>query len=253
MIDLHCHFLPAFDDGASDFAEAAGMLQIAAADGVTKVVATPHLYWKSDEGGQELQAETCFRRFVEEFQEFRSSGKTVFPELELGGENYLTPGFLEAIGHGRCRTLGASKWMLVEIAPTLGLSALFQAADWMQQRGFRLMWAHPERCVALQKSLEVAQLAVAKKIGLQINSGSLLGEWGRSAQRAAEGLLSLGCVHVLASDGHNTRQRRPLLSDGVERAFQLLLDKAKARVLVEDNPAAVLEDRPIENLGSFRK
>ena len=42
MIDIHCHILPGVDDGAKSWDMAAEMCRLAAADGITDLVATPH-------------------------------------------------------------------------------------------------------------------------------------------------------------------------------------------------------------------
>jgi len=42
MIDIHCHPLPDTDDGAKTFEVAVEMIKMAAADGITHLVATPH-------------------------------------------------------------------------------------------------------------------------------------------------------------------------------------------------------------------
>ncbi len=42
-IDLHCHILPAIDDGARDLADSVAMARQAAADGIEAVCATPHI------------------------------------------------------------------------------------------------------------------------------------------------------------------------------------------------------------------
>lgn len=42
MVDIHCHILPGVDDGAHSLEEACAMVEMAAADGITQVVATPH-------------------------------------------------------------------------------------------------------------------------------------------------------------------------------------------------------------------
>ena len=42
MIDIHTHVLPEVDDGAQSLEEACAMVEMAAADGITQVVATPH-------------------------------------------------------------------------------------------------------------------------------------------------------------------------------------------------------------------
>jgi len=44
MIDLHCHLLPGIDDGASSMEEALSLARIAADDGITHMVLTPHVH-----------------------------------------------------------------------------------------------------------------------------------------------------------------------------------------------------------------
>ena len=42
MIDIHCHILPEVDDGPSSWEAAVEMCRVAAEDGITHIVATPH-------------------------------------------------------------------------------------------------------------------------------------------------------------------------------------------------------------------
>lgn len=42
MVDLHCHILPGFDDGAKKMEDSLAMAEDAIADGITHIVATPH-------------------------------------------------------------------------------------------------------------------------------------------------------------------------------------------------------------------
>ena len=44
MIDLHSHILPGVDDGAQFIEESISMARMAEDDGITRIVATPHLY-----------------------------------------------------------------------------------------------------------------------------------------------------------------------------------------------------------------
>lgn len=43
MIDLHCHILPALDNGARDLDDSVAMARGAAADGIEAICATPHI------------------------------------------------------------------------------------------------------------------------------------------------------------------------------------------------------------------
>lgn len=43
-IDIHCHILPALDDGAKNMEKTKAMLQLAYKEGIRGVIATPHFY-----------------------------------------------------------------------------------------------------------------------------------------------------------------------------------------------------------------
>src|ERR1017187_5594664 len=42
MVDIHCHILPGIDDGPQSWELTAAMCRVAALDGITHIVATPH-------------------------------------------------------------------------------------------------------------------------------------------------------------------------------------------------------------------
>ena len=44
MVDLHCHFLPGIDDGPATLEEAVALARKAAANGIGRVVVTPHIH-----------------------------------------------------------------------------------------------------------------------------------------------------------------------------------------------------------------
>ena len=44
MIDLHVHILPGIDDGPKTLEDSLEMARLAVADGITTMVATPHLF-----------------------------------------------------------------------------------------------------------------------------------------------------------------------------------------------------------------
>src|ERR671939_530430 len=44
QVDLHCHILPALDDGAIDLDDSLEMARVAAADDIEVVCATPHIH-----------------------------------------------------------------------------------------------------------------------------------------------------------------------------------------------------------------
>jgi protein-tyrosine phosphatase len=76
---------------------------------------------------------------------------------------------------------------------------------------------------------------------------SITGEFGSSARRCVETLLTHNCVHFIATDTHRANRRPPLLSAGRDAAAEIIGEE-HARRLVEDNPLAVIEGRPVETI-----
>jgi protein-tyrosine phosphatase len=68
--------------------------------------------------------------------------------------------------------------------------------------------------------------------------------WGQKAERVAEWLFERNAVHILSTDAHDTKRRTPSLSVARDKIGKLYgHDVAKA--LVDDNPRAVINDRPL--------
>jgi protein-tyrosine phosphatase len=108
----------------------------------------------------------------------------------------------------------------------------------LQQRGFGVLLAHPERSPAFQR--DRAQLARLVERGAlaQVTTGSLTGDFGEIPRQAAAAMLHHGLVHVLASDAHDAVHRGPDLhaADGV-------LDEAQVEWMTTAVPAAIVAGR----------
>lgn len=76
---------------------------------------------------------------------------------------------------------------------------------------------------------------------LQITGGSLLGRFGPRVKAVSERFLAEGVVHLLASDGHNLKNRTPELSEARDAAA-LWVGEEEAQRLVQDRPRAILDN-----------
>ncbi|MEJ2697172.1 MAG: hypothetical protein P8013_11045 [Candidatus Sulfobium sp.] len=54
MIDIHCHILPCMDDGPGDAGTSMIMAEIAAGDGITHIVATPHFTYNEKPSARDI-------------------------------------------------------------------------------------------------------------------------------------------------------------------------------------------------------
>jgi protein-tyrosine phosphatase len=109
---------------------------------------------------------------------------------------------------------------------------------WLLARKIRPLIAHPERNKQVMKDPSQLQPFIDSGCWLQVTAGSVLGGFGERAQTIARHLLEANHVTVLASDGHNTRARRPVLSHTYEYIAQHY-GGPRARMLMLENPCRI--------------
>lgn len=234
MIDLHCHILPGLDDGPATLEQALDMARMAVEDGVRVAVASPHFL------------HPVFEVSVEERDRAVLALRTALADNDIplaivpGAECRLHERLVTMAREQPALTLaGAGKALLVECPETMlppGFDdVVFEAL------AYRIVpiWVHPERNHGVQARPEVVREYVDMGMRILVTAGSLTGKFGFRAKRVARKLLKARLVHVLASDGHNTENRPPILGEGLKRAQKLIGDEA--RKLVTENPAALIK------------
>lgn len=207
MIDLHCHLLPALDDGAVDLADSVAMGRQAAAAGVTHICATPHIRHDHDVRIHEVgwRTEQVAQALVED-------GCPV--DVLTGGEvaetivDHLSDHELRAVSLG-----GTGHWVLLEPAPGPLSDSLQETVARLERRGFRSLIAHPERHLGHDMVERLVRLVHAGAL-TQVTAATFADHPASIGMRR---LAEAGVVHVLGSDAHSARHGRPVdLSMGVE-------------------------------------
>jgi protein-tyrosine phosphatase len=238
VIDTHCHILPGLDDGPGSLDEALQMARVAAADGVRRVVATPHQEGWDVTASERVQAE------VGHFQrELSLCGIAL--EVMGGAELMMSHELLNQTGAERMHTIGGSRYLLVELPafdyPLYTAEVIFA----LQLRGLTPIVAHPERNAVIQDDLNRMARLVQRGVLGQLTADSLLPDADRGVRRTADQLVRRGLVHLMASDAHDADRRGPCLSEGV-RAAACIVGQEQAEALVTRVPAAVLADQEVD-------
>ena len=236
MIDIHCHILPEVDDGAISLEEACAMAKMAAADGITHIVATPHcndLYPFSLEQN----------RFRLTKLASATSGLMTYSygcDLHLSYQN-----FDRVLAEPRSYTINQRNYLLVEF-PEFGLGT--QTAKLMHQlrvRDLVPIVTHPERTPVLSKGeFRLLRQLIEMGCAVQVTAGSLRGHFGQRAQKAAERLFEAGMVHLVASDAHGAEVRPPRMSKARAVVAQRWGEEMAQFVFVE-NSRAVIAGEPL--------
>jgi protein-tyrosine phosphatase len=236
LIDLHCHILPALDDGARDVEDSVGMALQAASDGIAAVCATPHI--RRD---HVVDIDSIAGRVAALQAELDRRGLAV--RLVPGGElSALDADGLGAEELGRVALGGEGGWLLLEPAPGPIDGALGELVGRLHARGLRVIVAHPERHAGPDFVARLHELSAA---------GCLIQWTADFIARAGEGdpvleLAREGLIHVLGSDAHSSRAGRPVALTAGLRRLQDVCSPQQVDWIAEQAPRAVLDRRAVE-------
>jgi protein-tyrosine phosphatase len=236
VIDLHSHIIPGLDDGAKDAEEAAAMLKMAAADGTTDIVATPHASPRYEYDRPRIEA------LIEELRRNCPPGLAIHCgcDFHLSLENVR-----DAAKNAWRYVIDETAYLLVEFPEFLTFAAMDGVLGDLSAAGIVPIITHPERHPTLQKNPEMVEAWVYRDCLVQITAQSILGDFGRSARQSAAELLDSRLVHLVASDAHDTRRRPPLLSEA-RRHVQKRYGRPFAEALFVANGRAVLQGERVE-------
>jgi protein-tyrosine phosphatase len=233
VLDLHCHILPGLDDGPTRIEDSLEMARVAASDGVTRMVATPHI--RDDYPFD-------FRRLPEHVERLNLAlaGAGIAVEVLSGGEVSLTKTAALDDDDLRALCLGSSSYLLVESPYTHATDLLEHNLFDLQLRGFRPVLAHPERSPSLMSDRRRLEELVGHGIACSVTAASITGGFGRTVREFAYEAVRAGLIHDMASDAHDSKRRPPRLSEAVAELGGGA--DGVAAWLTEEAPEAILAD-----------
>ncbi len=206
MIDLHTHILPGVDDGPRDLAGSLTMAEVAEANGIGVLVATPHIR----EDYPDAHPEEIAARAEGMDRELAAHGIGV--RVVPGGELAITRAVDMDDEALRLVTLARNGRDLLLETPHGALPSVFEPiALELMGRGYRITLAHPELSRDMQRRPEILRRLVEAGALVQITASSLSARWSRRGATARRALND-GLVHVVASDSHSASWRPPDLS-----------------------------------------
>jgi len=235
MIDIHHHLIYGVDDGSRDLETSVQMVEMAAADGITHIVCTPHAVERYP-----YQPQVNADRLAE--IKDRVGGKV---QLGLGCDFHLSfENIDDALAHPHKYTLNGLNYLLVEFPDTMISSRITDMFYEMMVVGMRPIITHPERNLTLQRKPERLTEWLHQGCLVQVTANSLTGRFGKRAQEMGFQLIQQGRVHFLATDAHDLKSRPPIMSE----ARKVVADKFGADTaerLCVTNPLAAFEGKPI--------
>lgn len=240
MIDLHCHILPGLDDGAAKGSDTLKMCRMAAEDGITHVVATPHIHPSTPYVSMDAVKKLC--NGLNSILERQGIPLTVLP----GGEVALTPDLVKRAKDGSLHTLcDNGRYFFLELADAQPGKGLEDIIFEMKLQGITPIIAHPERTGAQAPSLDWIVRLVELGCLSQITAMSLTGDLGKPIAKICEQMLDRNLAHLVATDAHSPSWRPPLLSKAQDRLADLLGQNQADLILIE-RPQSIIEGQELE-------
>ena len=196
MIDFHSHILPNIDDGSTSMEKTINLIKEAKEVGFTKIISTSH--------------------YIEEYYEVNEQERTKLLndiknevhdiELYLGSEIYVTGQMVELIEEQKASTINKSRYVLFELPMNSKTMDAKEVVYRLMEKGYVPTIAHPERYSYVQENPNILIPLIEQGTLFQSNYGSIIGMYGKKAQKTMKKLLKQGLIHFLGSDVHRPNQ-----------------------------------------------
>jgi protein-tyrosine phosphatase len=239
MIDFHNHLIPAVDDGAADLADSRFGMAAMVDQGATTIIATPH--FRGSMAGRARDRNAYLAVIDKAWEELREVGRKEFPKvrLERGAEVMLDVPSPD-LSDSRLRLAGTA-FVLCEFPFMRIPPHSIRAIATLAEGGVHPVVAHPERYSNMMGNLELMEDWKAAGAFLQVNCGSLTGQYGAAAKRIAWDLVRRGVADYLSSDYH--ARGRCQIAD-CAAALTEVGGRSQLRALTVTNPQRMLRGEP---------
>ena len=241
MIDFHNHVLANVDDGPKSLDESIDMLKTAAKQGITDIINTVHFqHPKMQNKNVEYE---YLKSKVSELQLILDREKIKII-IHLSAEVFYLPNLLE-ISTNPLTTIGSGKYMLIEFKTNIFPTDFENQFYELQSNGITPIIAHPERYKFIQKEVNILKIWIERDYVIQIDAGSILGQFGKNIQKVALEMIKNGFIHLIGSDAHNNKNRNFCIKEAYEQ-----LDKYDKKVVekLKNNTINILKGRKIEKI-----
>ena len=239
MIDFHSHILPNIDDGSRSIEETFNLIKEAKEVGFEGIVLTSHYiegYYETDVPERDV--------WVNAIKENLNT-KGIDIDLYLGNEIYISENMMDLLINNKASTINNTCYVLFEMPLNVEPMNLYNVIYSLQENKLIPVLAHPERYKFVQKEPELIYDLIEKGVLMQANYGSILGQYGESAQMIVRKFSENNMIHFLGSDVH----RQNTIYKNIPRALEAIseiIGEEKLRELTTTNPKLALNNKRID-------
>lgn len=245
--DIHCHCLPALDDGPATIAQALALCRKLAEEGIGTVVATPHQLGRFEYSNNAMNVKDAVRNLNDEIRKNSISLKVV-----PGGEVRVDERICQLLEADRILTIAnGGKYILLELPYQVFIDIeplLIELAS----MGIQSVISHAELIAPLSSRPEMVRKWLECSTHLQITAASLVGDFGPEVQKVALSFIESDLATLVATDSHNTNLRRPRM----RAAFGLISSRFgedTANLVCIENPSRIVNGQDILSVSLYEQ
>lgn len=234
MIDFHSHILPQTDDGSISIEETINILKEAKQVGFTKVISTSHYLEGYYESNQKERNE-LLKKIKQE---------NVEVELYLGSEIYISENMIEFLKDKKASSINNSRYVLFELPMGNETMLAKEMIYRLIENNYVPVIAHPERYSYVQDNPEYVEELLQMGAMFQANYGSVIGLYGKKAEKTVKKLLKENLIQFLGSDVHR-EEHVYILIPKILKKLKKIISSEKLEEITNINPQKVLDNEEI--------
>ena len=233
MIDFHSHIIHGIDDGSKSLEMSLEMLKIAEHEGVEYICATPHFIPEEFEINRDDYIEKLDRLVL------ASKEENFNIKILSGLEIYMHPNLPKLYKDKKIWGINDSEYLLIELP--MGQFPMYTEDVFYELMllGVKPILAHPERNIKIMQNHDLIVNLINQGVLMQVNAGSLLGNYGKDVKKTANEFLKKNMIHILGSDGHNITSRKTMIKE----AYEVVKDTNEAMYIwIFDNQTNIINN-----------
>lgn len=240
LVDIHCHILPAIDDGSKSMEMTMGLCALGADNGITHIIATPHCENLYEIKNFVSARDKRILRVRQELEEDEIPIKLYGgAEVFMSNDIYFSPD-LSAV------TLAGSRYILIEFDfDDVEFEFIFEAVAFVKNQGFIPIIAHPERYHYFQRDYNFVNRVADLGVLFQVNITDMLKSSGKQSLKLCKAMINANMVSFIATDSHNLYYRNNAVKEMLADIHPAI-DTSNFDRLLKENGARVIADRKID-------
>jgi len=197
MTDIHCHLIYDVDDGSRDIQETIELLQELKKTGFNQVIITPHFIYGTEYDVDNKTKELKLKKIKQELKK-----QNIDIKVFLGNEIFINKSISKLLEQGKAMSLANTKYLLIELPFHNKIIGLEDILYELTCQGYTPIIAHPERYTYFQEDYRLVDSFKEEGILFQCNYASILGYYGKAAEKLIKYMLKKEYVDYFGTDLH---------------------------------------------------